>query len=68
MKLERLGGYPLWEWGCNDCTSLSSGGTLPIVEEGGEARAVVAAARRHTRTTGHATWVHNILMWDIWAP
>lgn len=59
MKLKRSGGTPLWEWGCYRCDPLT-------IKEGGEARTVVAAARRHTRETGHATWLHNILMWDIW--
>ncbi|KKL10748.1 hypothetical protein LCGC14_2552730 [marine sediment metagenome] len=58
MKLKRSGGLPLWEWGCNDCNSLK-------VKDGGEARMVVAAARRHSRETHHSTWLHNILMWTI---
>ena len=58
MKLKRSGGLPLWEWGCNDCDSLE-------VKAGGEARMVVAAARRHSRETHHSTWLHNILIWTI---
>jgi hypothetical protein len=58
MKLKRSGGSPLWEWGCYTCDSLN-------IVEGGEARAVVVAAKQHTRATGHPTWLHNILMWDI---
>ena len=57
--LMRSGGIPLWEWGCHDCDSLQE-------KDGGEARAVVAAAKAHTRATGHATWLHNILMWSSW--
>lgn len=54
-SLQRWGGIPLWEWGCFVCRN----------SEGGEARAVVAEAKAHTRETGHSTWLHNILMWNI---
>lgn len=57
-RLVRSGGVPLWEWGCYGCDSLT-------VHGGGEARAVVSKAKRHTRETGHSIWLHNILMWDI---
>lgn len=56
-KLLRSGGLPLWEWGCEICR--------PTSIEGGEARVCVAAAKAHTRQTGHPTWLHNIVMWDI---
>lgn len=58
MKLKRWGGIPLWEWGCYGCDEER-------LEHGGEAREVVSQARTHTRKTGHSTWLHNILMWDI---